>query len=161
MFRECRHIMPSGARCHSPALREKPYCFYHMKLHRLEVEETAPQSSKNRKKRDTPLEITTVEDPGAVQLALTRVLDAIASERLDPRRAGQLLYGLQIAASLAMRHQQFAAYDAEQIVSYDDNGQPLAPESNACETPEECSKCTPGNPCPDHLLLKILQKGIA
>jgi len=35
MFNLCRHIMPSGAKCHAPALRGKPYCYYHTRLHRF------------------------------------------------------------------------------------------------------------------------------
>ena len=35
MHYECRHIMPNGARCQSPALRGKVYCYFHFKLHHL------------------------------------------------------------------------------------------------------------------------------
>ena len=33
MYIECRHILPNGRKCHSPALRGKPFCFHHAKLH--------------------------------------------------------------------------------------------------------------------------------
>jgi hypothetical protein len=33
MFVECRHIMPRGAKCKAPALRGRPYCYFHDKLH--------------------------------------------------------------------------------------------------------------------------------
>ena len=29
MYPECRHIMPDGAKCHSPAMRGMAYCYYH------------------------------------------------------------------------------------------------------------------------------------
>ncbi len=32
-FIECRHIMPNGRRCRAAALRGKPFCFHHAKLH--------------------------------------------------------------------------------------------------------------------------------
>ena len=32
---ECRHIMPSGAKCHAMALRAMPYCYFHTRLHRF------------------------------------------------------------------------------------------------------------------------------
>jgi hypothetical protein len=42
MVNLCRPIMPSGARCHAPALRGKPYCYCYTRLHRFTA---APQGS--------------------------------------------------------------------------------------------------------------------
>ena len=92
MFKKCRHIMPSGARCHSPALRDQPCCYFHTNLRRS----TAPKG----KFEDQSLQLPTLEDSSAVQLALTQVLGALSSSQLDARRAGLLLYGLQIAAKI-------------------------------------------------------------
>jgi hypothetical protein len=33
MFIECRHRMPNGCKCHSPALCGKPFCYHHARLH--------------------------------------------------------------------------------------------------------------------------------
>ena len=35
MYQICRHIMPNGFRCHSPALRGMPFYYFHARLHRL------------------------------------------------------------------------------------------------------------------------------
>ena len=35
MYYECRHITPNGRRCHCAALSDKPYCYFHFKLHAL------------------------------------------------------------------------------------------------------------------------------
>ena len=45
MYFECRHIMPNGARCHSPALRATPYCYYHTRLHIAANKKISPQDS--------------------------------------------------------------------------------------------------------------------
>jgi hypothetical protein len=42
MVNLCRPIVPNGARCHVPALRAKPYCCFHTRLHRFTA---APQGS--------------------------------------------------------------------------------------------------------------------
>ena len=35
MYLECRHIKSNGSKCHSPAMKDKPYCYYHLRLHRI------------------------------------------------------------------------------------------------------------------------------
>jgi hypothetical protein len=150
MFQECRHIMPSGARCHSPALRGKPYCYFHARLHNLAVQPAKPGNP-------AEVEIDPLEDPSAVQLTITRVLTALGSGRIDRARAGTLLYGLQIAAALASRNRRFAAPEAVQDISLSDEGQPLAAENVSFEPLEDCDDCpTPGK-CLDCKLLNILQ----
>ena len=52
MFNLCRHIMPSGAKCHTPALRGKPYCYYHTRLHRFPAAQASP-SMASRSPRKT------------------------------------------------------------------------------------------------------------
>jgi hypothetical protein len=45
-----------------------------------------------------PLELPDIEDISSIQLAISRIVQAIAANTLDLKRAGILLYGLQIAA---------------------------------------------------------------
>lgn len=90
MFQECRHTMPSGAKCHSPALRGMAYCFFHVPGRR-----NAQGQSRAHKK---PLKLPPLIDRNAVQSAINQVLSAIGSSRVSPRSAGQLLYGLRIAS---------------------------------------------------------------
>ena len=96
MFNLCRPIMPSGAKCHAPALRGKPYCYYHTRLHRFTA---APPIEV-----DGNLRLGVLEDRSAIQIALAQVLDALYSGRLDPRRAGLSLYGIQIASQNVERN---------------------------------------------------------
>ncbi len=83
MFQECRHIMPSGARCHSPALGVKPYCYFHARLHNLAVQPAKPGNP--AKVEPAVIEIDPLEDPSAVQLTITRVLTALGSGRIDTK----------------------------------------------------------------------------
>ena len=95
MSHKCRHIMPNGAKCHAPALRGKPYCYFHTRLHRFAAEPPIPPT-------DPPAPL--LEDRSAIQIALAQVLDALCSSRIDPRRAGLFLYALQIASQNVARN---------------------------------------------------------
>ena len=66
MFNLCRPIMPSGAKCHTPALRGKPYCYYHTRLHRFPAAKASPSmASRSPRKTSSATHssspITTVE----------------------------------------------------------------------------------------------------
>jgi hypothetical protein len=89
---QCRHIFTAGHRCGSPTLRNEHFCYYH--------HTTRKPAPKNRPAAPFDLEIPLPEDRAAIQQALGQVLQRIASNQIDPRRAGLLLYGLQIAASI-------------------------------------------------------------
>jgi hypothetical protein len=90
----CRHIKSNGRRCESPALRENNWCFYHERLHTRhryirEAKATLP---------DSPLRIPSLEDPESIQIGLSLVVEALATGRLDDKRASVLVRALQAAA---------------------------------------------------------------
>ena len=74
------------------------------------------------------LQLPDVEDSASIQLALIEVIHALAADQLDPRRAGLLLYGLQVAAANAKNVQ----VDANSIrsISYTKEGIPLATQEH-------------------------------
>lgn len=88
---QCRHIFTDGRRCGSHALRNEPFCYYH---HNTRKPIASP---KERKARLGTFELPLLEDRSAIQAALGEIMQRIASNDLDPRRAGLLLYALQIA----------------------------------------------------------------
>jgi hypothetical protein len=75
---------------------------------------------------DTPFSLPPVEDTASIQLALIEVLEALAANQIDPKRAGLLLYGLQVASSNA----KHVSLDSTSVrsVSYTGDGIPLAPQ---------------------------------
>ena len=91
MCQECRPIVPTGAKCHSPPMRAIACCFFHAPGRR-------PAQGQNRA-RNKPLNLPALVDRNALQIALSQVLDTISSSMLNPRSAGQLLYALQIAST--------------------------------------------------------------
>jgi hypothetical protein len=119
----CRHIFTDGHRCGSPALRNEPFCYYHHTTRK-----PAPRQSLGRKSSfDLPLP----EDRSAIQLAIGTILQRIASNDLDSRRAGLLLYGLQIA-SLNLPKQKEAQEPVEEITTHPELGT-LAPQTEIKE----------------------------
>jgi hypothetical protein len=138
MYNECRHIMPSGKKCHSPALRDKVYCYHHANLHRL----SDPAS---RAAQDLP--VPAIEDISGIQIALTQILGALNSPYMDTRRAGLLLYGLNLAATLVSRAAAPSPSESVRDVCNEDNGNLLAPATSVCEPPQDCFQCAEWENC--------------
>ena len=89
---QCRHIFTDGHRCASPCLRQEEFCYYH---HTTRKPVTNP---KQRRSRRSSFHLPLPEDRSAIQASIGEVLQRIAANDIDPRRAGLLLYGLQIAS---------------------------------------------------------------
>ena len=86
----CRHMLLSGVTCGQPALSGRDLCRFHQAV--------APS------RREFILPI--VEDAASLQLALNRVMRALAYDLLSYKKASLLLYALQIAASNFKRLRQ-------------------------------------------------------
>jgi hypothetical protein len=72
------------------------------------------------------LDLPPVEDTESIQLALIDVLQALAANRLDTKRAGLLLYGLQVASANASK--MHLPIGGVRAITYTDDGAPLAPQ---------------------------------
>ena len=99
----CRHIHTSGRRCGSPALRGEPFCYHHHTTRR-----PAPRH-RGVHPNQAEFELPSIDDRAGVQFALAQILNRIATNQLDSKRAGQLLYGLLIASSNLPRQPRPAA----------------------------------------------------
>jgi hypothetical protein len=86
-----------------------------------------PERSEGSAVHSAPLDLPPLEDTASIQLALIDVLQALAANQLDPKRAGLLLYGLQVAsANVQKMHIPISA--AVRSVTFTENGTPLAPQ---------------------------------
>jgi hypothetical protein len=95
----CRHIHAAGHQCGSPALRNEHFCYYHHTTRR-----PAPAAGKFRHlDAAEPFILPVVEDRTSALLVASQLLSRIASNDLDPVRAGKLLYNLQIITALLPR----------------------------------------------------------
>jgi hypothetical protein len=139
MHYECRHIMPNGARCHCPALRDKPYCYFHFKLHDLKK---APSRAKKE-----PLNVGVLEDKSAILVAVAKVLDSLGSSRLDPRTAGLFLYGIQLVSQNVERKFDLIPFRGVESVTKTRGGDEMAPTSFICADGDDCSQCPLHDTC--------------
>jgi hypothetical protein len=144
MFIECRHILTSGHKCKSPALRGQAYCYFHTANRRFATTSTAAVD---------PLLIPNIEDTAGVQVAINQVFRGLASRRIDRRQAGVYFYGLQIAARLARKSDEKPTETVRETCE-DADGQTLAPEKSTCEPPADCINCRRRNFCGDFRLHK-------
>jgi len=128
---QCRHIFTDGHRCGSAALRNEDFCYYHHTTRRPAANPRA------RRARRAAFNLPLPEDRSAIQASIGQVLQRIAANDLDPRRAGLLLYGLQIAALNLPKQQPLQPENekpheaiVEQIEIHPELG-PLAPQAEA------------------------------
>ena len=98
----CRHLMPTGRTCHSPAMGGSAYCYYH-----------GPKAAPRRTARKTPrpieeeIELVPSSEPSCIDLNSQRILFALASNRISVGRASTLLQGLQTSLASIREQRQF------------------------------------------------------
>ncbi len=149
---QCRHIHTEGRRCGSASLRGEEFCYFH------HTSRKPVANPRDRRSRQSTFDLPLPEDRGAIQLSLGEVLRRIAANAIDPRRAGLLLYGLQIAALNLPPHRPANTRRepetdvVEEIVIHPTHGD-LAP---ACELP---GPDDPREGSLTALLLRELRKG--
>lgn len=93
-FKTCRHLMPNGRTCKSPAMRGSAYCYYH-----------GPQKQATRAGRPTEseIEIQDISEPSDIPLVGNQILQAMAAKRISSSRGAVMLQTLQtIMASYRM-----------------------------------------------------------
>ncbi len=91
MCATCRHIMPSGLRCQSPAMRGIAFCYHHGRH--------IPPTHRSASPTEGRVEIPAVLDRQGIALAVNHVLQSLSNGRISARRASVLLYGLQMVVA--------------------------------------------------------------
>ena len=88
---QCAHLRTNGLRCGSPALRNRRFCYFHHRQHDVRA--------LRRRQPSFRFELPLLEDAESIQMSIQDVLAAVHEDRIDVRRAGLLLYGLNTASS--------------------------------------------------------------
>jgi hypothetical protein len=93
----CRHIHTLGHRCGSPCLRGQEFCYFHHTNHRPPL---APITDPELlfAGPHTILDVPSLEDRPAIQLALLELARRIGNNTIDPKRANSLLRVYHIAS---------------------------------------------------------------
>jgi len=82
MAPRCRWIKQDGTACRSPQMRKHIYCYAHRQM--MEA-------------RALALRLPALEDANAIQIAVMRVQTALIDDTISQKKAGLLLYSLQLA----------------------------------------------------------------
>jgi hypothetical protein len=133
-YRLCRHIKTNGLQCHSPALEDGLWCYFHHRLHGRHERYRPTEATRGYLIPGQHIELTALEDRESVQVALSVVINALATGQLDIRRATALLYGLQLASHNA-RGLQTEPYAANTVRTIEPSpeGLDLAEPGAVCE----------------------------
>jgi hypothetical protein len=114
----------NGSRCGSPALRDQKFCYFHNCCSPVEVDvstsATVPAA---------PFFLPVLEDAPSIQLAITQVREHLLHRRLDPKKAGILLYAMQVASSNLGRLSEDKGQDKSQKKS-EEKHQENSPEKS-------------------------------
>ena len=94
----CRHIKTNGTRCKALSLTDGLWCYFHHSLHHRHRTYRQTEATRGYLIPGQHIELTALEDRESVQVSLSVVINALATGKLDTRRATALLYGLQLAS---------------------------------------------------------------
>ena len=90
----CQHVKMSGDRCGAPALRDQKFCRFHTCCFPVEFD-----VSTSAAEPPAPFLLPVLEDATSIQLTITKVCEHLLHRRLDAKKAGILLYAMQVASS--------------------------------------------------------------
>jgi len=121
----CTHIKVTGIRCGSPALRGEHFCYFHQRMMRGVA--TPPNA------RLHPIAL--IESEEAIQASLMEVINALARNTIDLKRAQLILRALHIAVKNA-RRSRFDAHESSmvrEIPTYPQESKPAVPHVVSAE----------------------------
>lgn len=95
----CRHVV-DGRRCGSPAMRGERFCYHHHETRRPVA------ALRQRRARQSTFSVPAPESRPQIQQAIGDIMARLGNNDIDPRRAGLLLYALQLATSNLNEHQR-------------------------------------------------------
>ena len=99
----CRHIKSDGIQCRGLAVNGSVFCFFHRKLHRSHdlYRDKAYFQSAQSAGHHPFLQLPAMEDRASIQLAISSVINALATGCIDEKRAYALFNGLYLASNNA------------------------------------------------------------
>jgi hypothetical protein len=106
----CRWVRQDGTSCGSPHMRKHIYCYAHKQM--MEA-------------RALALDLPAPEDANAIQISLTRVQTALIDDTISAKKAGLLLYSLQLAITNSARTTFGQAKDGDLVTEVVDEQEAL------------------------------------
>ncbi|MCU1285987.1 MAG: hypothetical protein JWO13_2337 [Acidobacteriales bacterium] len=162
----CDHVRANGTFCQSPAITGDAFCYFHKRdrdrqkriLNNLsqrraniatgehymvsqEIVGSKLTFDDNAAELFSGLHLPALEDANSIQVCLTDIYRAIATQQINPLVAGRLLYTLQIAA-LNLKHTSFGqAYNSAAQTTDDES--PIDPDPWGTRIRAKVAACYP------------------
>lgn len=121
----CQHIKMNGERCGSPALRDQKFCYFHNRCSPVQIDVSTSAAFPA-----CPFFLPVLEDAASVQWGVAQVCEHLLHRRLDTKKAGVLLYALQIASSNLARLKEDKSQDKTEDKSDDNRPKETSEENN-------------------------------
>jgi hypothetical protein len=112
----CRWVRQDGTGCGSPQMRKHIYCYAHKQM--MEA-------------RAVALRLPALEDANAIQIAVMRVQTALIDDTISERKAGLLLYSLQLAMTNIGKTTFGQAEDGELVTEMVDEEEAISTQPSA------------------------------
>jgi hypothetical protein len=106
----CRWVRQDGTTCGSPQIKRHIYCYAHKQM--MEA-------------RALALQLPALEDANAIQVSLMRVQKALIDDTISAKKAGLLLYSLQLAVTNVGQTTFGEAGDRELVTDVEDEEEAL------------------------------------
>src|ERR1019366_4898619 len=98
-IRRCQHIKTNGTQCGSPALRDGKFCYYPRGCRPERV------TVKGADGKPSGILVPVFEDAHSIQTMVRQVVMLMLEDKIDDKKAGRVLYALQIAAAI-LKHME-------------------------------------------------------
>src|SRR5690348_12170762 len=100
----CRHIRPNGLQCQAVALKTSVFCYFHQRLNRSHrIYRNTITARPYLERKGAIFDLGTLEDSVSIQIAISKTVNAIATNMIDLKHGRTILYGLHLAATNARR----------------------------------------------------------
>lgn len=92
--KQCQRMRMNGTQCGSPALRNQKFCYFHQRCCAVQFDVSTSAADPA-----ALFYLPVLEDAASIQATITQVCEHLLHRRLDPKKAGVVLYALQVASS--------------------------------------------------------------
>src|SRR5579864_9400638 len=116
MAPRCQWVRQDGTSCRSPQMKQHIYCFAHMQM---------------AEARDLMLRLPPPEDANAIQVGLMRIQKAVIEDTISMKKAGLLLYSMQLAMTNVGQTTFGQAKDEEMVRETVDEEEALSRQRSA------------------------------
>jgi hypothetical protein len=142
--KHCAHVLANGQICEAIPMRDSHYCYWHHKA-RARRRRSERIGGPISMEANTGLDLPLLEDANAIQVAIQEVMQAILDRRIDAKRAGLLLYSLQLASSNIQKLQPIPFESEPRIAEVGEDDQEVFNDTVAPDDEElcdgECEDC--------------------